>query len=215
MGRQGFVGKIVAYNRIRNTLQTGDLVLFHGLDLESELIEIIEYSIWSHVGMVVRMPCLNYPLLWESTPRHFLTDPLLGRPKAGPRLVSLDERLTMAIDKHLYDRFMVRPLRINRSAKMLRTLSAFIAEVHRMDFPGNWHMLKDFLEGRLLKTRPDTRCSFYCAELIAETYMRLGLLRESPPSNAYLPKDFAPGGKLTLQKGATLEAGIYLRLQGG
>jgi len=214
MKRRGVAGKSVAYNRIRRNLQTGDLILFHGLDLESEIIEIFELSLWSHVGMVVRMPCLNYPLLWESTPRHFLTDPLLDRPKAGPRLVSLDERLTMAIDKHLYDRFMVRSLRIHRSAQMLRTLSAFIAEVHLMDFPGNWHMLKDFLEGRLLKARPDTRCSFYCAELIAETYMRLGLMRKSPPSNAYLPKDFAPGGNLTLQKGATLEAGIYLRLQG-
>jgi hypothetical protein len=214
MTRFELSGQAIPYLRIRERLQTGDLVLFHGLDLESEIIEIFEHSLWSHVGMVVRMPCLDYPLLWESTPLHFLTDPLLHRPKSGPRLVCLDDRLALSLDKGLYDRFMVRPLLIKRSTAMLRALNAFIAEVHRLTFPGNWEMIREFLEGRLLKTPPGTRRSFYCAELVAETYMRMGLLSKTPPSNAYLPKNFAPQGQLALQVGAKLGPGVLISYRG-
>lgn len=200
----------IAYEHLRPDLQTGDVVLFHGLDLESALIEVVEHSPWSHVGMVVRLSCIDYPLLWESTPLHFLTDPLLHRPKSGPRLVSLDERLRLSIDQRLYNRFIVRHLRVPRSVSMLNALTAFIAEVHRLSFPGNWEMLKDFLEGRLLNSRPETRRSFYCAELVAESYMRMRLLPASPPSNAYLPKDFTPEGRLALQRDASLSPVIAI-----
>ncbi len=214
MARFELSGKATPYRRIRENLQTGDLVLFHGLDLESEIIEIFEHSLWTHVGMVVRMPCLDYPLLWESTPLHFLADSILHRTKSGPRLVCLDDRLALSIDKGLYDRFMVRSLLIERSAAMLRALNAFIAEVHRLAFPGNWEMIREFLEGRLLKTLPGSRRSFYCAELVAESYIRIGLLSETPPSNAYLPKDFAPQGQLALRMGAKLGPGVLISYRG-
>ena len=194
----------VPYEHLRPGLQTGDLVLFHGLDLESALIEFLEHSQWSHVGMVVRLPCLNYPLLWESTPLHFLTDPLLHQAKSGPRLVSLDDRLRLSLDRGLYNRFMVGHLQVSRNPDMLSALTRFIAEVHRLSFPGSWEMLKEFLEGRLLNRQPETRRSFYCAELVAESYMRMGLLPDSPPSNAYLPKDFTAQGHLPLLQGARL-----------
>lgn len=214
MARLVLSGKATPYHRIRGSLQTGDLVLFHGRNLESEIIEIVEHSLWTHVGMVVRMPCLDYPLLWESTPLHFLTDQFLHRPKSELRLVCLDDRLALSIDKGLYDLFMVRSLRVERSVAMLRALNAFIAEVHRLTFPGNWEMIREFLEGRLLKTPPGTRRSFICAELVAESYMRMGLLPETPPSNAYLPRDFALRGQLALQMGGKLGPGIPISLRG-
>ena len=196
--------KITPYENVRSSIQTGDIVLFHGLDLESEIIEFVEHSMWSHVGMVVRMPCLDYPLLWESTPLHYLTDPLLHKTKSGPRLVSLDDRLVVSLNKGFYNRFMVRRLEVKRSKDMLNALSDLISEVHLLTFPTEWVVLKDFLEGRLLKSAPGVRRSFYCSELVAETYMRMGLLPKTPPSNAYLPKDFASQAHLPLQMGAKL-----------
>lgn len=201
----------VSYEQLRPDLQTGDLVLFHGLDFESALIEFLEHSQWSHVGMVVVLPCLNYPLLWESTPLHSLTDPLLHRAKSGPRLVPLDDRLRLSLDRKLYNRFMVRHLHVSRTPDMLDALKGFIAEVHRLSFPGNWEMFKEFLEGRLLNSQPETRRSFYCAELVAESYMRMGLLPDSPPSNAYLPKDFTDQGHLPLLQGARLAPALSIR----
>jgi len=202
----------VPYGNLRPNLQTGDLVLFHGLDLESAFIELLEHSPWSHVGMVIRLSCLDYPLLWESTPLHLLKDPLLLQAKSGPRLVSLDDRLQMALDLGLYNRFMVRQLKVSRSQNMLSALTEFIAEVHRLSYPGNWEMLKDFLEGRLLSGSPETRRSFFCAELVAESYMRMELLPASPPSNAYLPKDFSGQEHLTLLRSASLGPAITIYL---
>jgi hypothetical protein len=210
VNRHETTSQITPYENVRSGMQTGDLVLFHGLDLESEIIEFFEHSIWSHVGMVVRMPCLEYPLLWESTPLHYLTDPLLHKTKSGPRLVSLDDRLVVSLNKGLYNRFMVRRLEVDRSEDMLNALSDFISEVHLMAFPKEWVVLRDFLEGRLLKSGPGVRRSFYCSELVAETYMRMGLLPKTPPSNAYLPKDFASQGHLPLQMGAILGKDILI-----
>jgi len=210
MADQDLSRQSIPYEHLRPGLQTGDLVLFHGLDLESTLIELVEHSPWSHVGMVIRLSCLDYPLLWESTPLHFLTDPLLHRPKSGPRLVSLDERLSLSIARGLYNRFIVRHLRVTRNVSMLSALTTFIAEVHRLTFPGNWEMLREFLEGRLLNSRPETRRSFYCAELVAESYMRMQLLPMSPPPNAYLPKDFTLEGHLALQRDASLSPAIAI-----
>jgi hypothetical protein len=107
---------------------------------------------------------------------------------------------------------MIRSLKVKRHPAMFRALSTFIAEVHLMDFPGNWHMLKEFLEGRLLKISPNTRRSFFCAELIAESYVRMGLLSKATPSNAYLPKDFAPGRPLVLRQNAKLGAGVLINV---
>jgi hypothetical protein len=201
---------ITPYENVRSSIQTGDIVLFHGLDLESEIIEFVELSMWSHVGIVVRMPCIEYPLLWESTPLHYLTDPLLHKTKSGPRLVSLDDRLVVSQNKGLYNRFLVRCLEVKRCKDMLNALSDFISEVHLMTFPKEWVVLRDFLEGRLLKSAPAIRRSFYCSELVAETYIRMGLLPKTPPSNAYLPKDFASRGHLPLQMGAKLGKDILI-----
>jgi hypothetical protein len=206
--------QVTPYENVRNGLKTGDLVLFHGLDLESEFIEFVEHSIWSHVGMVVRMPCLEYPLLWESTPLHYLTDPLLHQRKSGPRVVSLDDRLVVSMSKGLYNRFLVRRLEVNRSKDMFNNLANFISEVHWMTFPAEWVVIRDFLEGRFLQSVPGVRRSFYCSELVAETYMRMGLLPKTPPSNAYMPKDFAPGGHLPLHMGAKLGKDIPIATMG-
>jgi len=59
--------------------------------------------------------------------------------------------------------------------------------------------------------------SLFCSELLAETYIRMGLLPEDPkhPSNEYTPKDFssdAPATALPLQKGAKLSKEIILTI---
>lgn len=43
----------VAYSSIKDQLQTGDVILFHGPSAESVLIEKLDKSPFSHVGIVV------------------------------------------------------------------------------------------------------------------------------------------------------------------
>jgi hypothetical protein len=49
-------------------------------------------------------------------------------------------------------------------------------------------MLEDWLAGQVHVVTTDKR--MYCAELVAATFVRMGLLPSDPPANFYDPKDF-------------------------
>src|SRR5512136_1298815 len=95
------------YGKIRDSLMTGDIVLFHGLGWDSGVVQFLEQSRWTHVGMVVRVPEIEYPLIWESFPFEFVEDVILHERKSGARLVSLDERLAVGVEKKLFNKVAV------------------------------------------------------------------------------------------------------------
>lgn len=193
---------------------TGDIVLFHGLGWENDIIEVVELSQWTHVAMVVREPEIDYPLIWESTPLQFIEDKAIHKKKAGARLVSLDERMDVAIAKRLCDRFAVRRLEVVRTEEMIRELKNFISgKVHHLLYPSYWKMLFEFLRGRLLKEEKAKTDDVFCAELVAETYKHMGLLPHDVPSNSFLPKDFSSKVALTLLNNARLGEEIFLIIE--
>lgn len=61
-------------------------------------------------------------------------------------------------------------------------------------------------EGGLFLNRQDLS-SFFCSELVAATYQRMGLLPPLPPSNEYMPVHFVPGQehRVPLLRGAKLQ----------
>jgi hypothetical protein len=206
--------KTVQYAEIRDTLMTGDIVLFHGLGWENDIIEVVELSQWTHVAMVVRVPEIDYPLIWESTPLQFIEDKAIHKRKAGARLVSLDERMAVAAEKRLCGRFAVRRLEVVRTKEMIEILNNFISgKVHHLPYPGYWKMVVEFIRGRLLKEEKVMTNNVYCAELVAETYKQMGLLSLDVPSNRFLPKDFSSRAELTLLKGAKLSEEIFLAVE--
>lgn len=193
----------VSYRAIRNSLSTFDIVLLKGVGIESDLIKVVELSPWTHVAMVIRIADCDLPLIWESTPLKFIDDVLLHTRKSGARIVSLDDRLRIAIEKKFYDRFAVRKLDVERTPAMFAALQDYIERVHRLSFPTLWELAKDYVKGRFLDEQ--TNCDhIYCAELVAETYMHLGLLATDHPPNRYSPKDFSSEVRLPLLRGARL-----------
>jgi hypothetical protein len=198
---------LVTYGEIRETLLTGDLVLMQGVDVESDIIRALEHSPWSHVAMVIRMGGVDPPLLWESTPLHFLEDVVLHSRKSGARIVSLDERLRSGVTRKLYRAFALRRLKTARSDDMLEGLRQYIENVHLLPFPSDWELARLYIKGRILDEKSQ-HSSLYCAELIAETYMRMGLLAPEHPANWYIPKDFSSDRRLPLLKKARLQKEI-------
>ena len=194
----------VPYREIRDGLATGDLVLYQGTGLEADLIKVMEMSRWTHISMVVRMAGTDGPLVWESTPMHFLEDVMLHKRKSGPRVVSLDDRLRIAVEKGFYGRFAVRKLEAALLPEMTASLWRFMFSlVHWQHFPGDWELFKEFVQVHLLGEEVQIR-EFFCSELVAAAFMEMGLLPTEPPANHYLPKDFAAHGRLRLLKGARL-----------
>lgn len=191
------------YRDVRDIMRTGDLVLLHGLGIESGIIESVKLSHWSHVAMVVRICGVGQPLIWESSPLHFIEDVLLRTRKSGARIVSLDERLRVGIMKKLYSGFALRRLEVERSGDMMDSLRNYIEQVHSLPFPSDWELAKSYVRGRLLDEAA-AYDSIFCAELIAETYMHMGLLPVSHPANRYSPKDFSSEVELPLRRNARL-----------
>lgn len=205
----------IAYNDVKDSLKTGDLVLFHGVETTSRLIELIEWSFWSHVGMVVLpgdigLTC-EEPLFWESTASgDGIVDYLTGKPKeSGPMLVSLRDRIQVDLKQHYDTHFLVKYL--NRSLKQheLEQLRAFIYAAHDRGFPTAENALKYYVEGRTLnKPSPDTEV--FCSELTAETFVKMGFLSAEYVPNGYCPDDFNKGDNLPSLQPFFFNAGARL-----
>jgi hypothetical protein len=67
-------------------------------------------------------------------------------------------------------------------------------------------MLRANFDGPFSAVREENLSSFFCSELVAEAYRRMGLLPEHPPANEYTPRDFSSERltPLPLLLGATL-----------
>lgn len=193
----------VAFDKLAPDMQTGDLVLFNGQYSGSKFIELLEGSEWSHVGMVVRLPNHEEPLLFESTSLTNLTDVMFQDKKPGPKLVVLKERLEHYGDelkKFENANFAYRKLTLERTPEMMQILNELMVKLHGIPDPGFWEMIWDVIKGRIFHIKVDLD-KYFCSELVAQTYMSLGLISQEKPVNAYMPVDFSDQGKLKLIKG--------------
>ena len=191
----------IAYEDVKNSLKSGDLVLFHGVETTSKLIELIEWSFWSHVGMVVLPEDIGLtggdPLFWESTSSgDGIVDHLTGKPKEnGPMLVSLGERIRVDVKQHYDTHFFVKYLNRPLNGKELQQLKDFIYRAHDRGFPTAANALKYYVEGRSFNiASPET--DVFCSELTAETFMSMGFLSKEYVPNGYCPDDFNKGDNL-------------------
>jgi len=201
------------FSELKAQMRTGDLVLFSGRYEESELIEKLEHSPWSHVGMTVRLPDVVPVLFWESTTLTNLADELFHDHKEGPKLVNLFERMKQygrELKPYVPAKFAYRKLDVVRTAGMLDPLMEMFVKDHGLPNPSEWKMIFEVVEGRLLniQSRLD---NYFCSELIAEGYVKMALLPADHAVNAYMPRDFSSEGNLPLQKGR-LEPEVLIEL---
>ncbi|MDG5788366.1 hypothetical protein QA612_12830 [Evansella sp. AB-P1] len=201
------------YYEIKEQLKTGDIILFSGQYKISKLVEKLEHSDWSHVGMVVRPDPKGEIYFFESTALTNLEDELFHDNKTGPKLVKLYDRLkTYGEDLTPY----VPPLYAVRSIVLTDTsidetiLYNYINKVHGIPNPNQWEMIWEVLEGRFLHIS-SKKSDYTCSKLVAELYEKLGLFKPKLPLNGYMPKDFSSNSGLKLE-GAYLEEEVVIQL---
>jgi hypothetical protein len=198
----------VRYNEIEPQLQTGDILLAHGVARGSLRIEEIEHCPWSHTAMVVRVPGYDEVLLWESTSLDNLEDSWFHVKKSGPQLVKLRDRLTTDVSSDYDSMFAIRLLQADRTPEMFDQLDRFIAQVHDAVFPGKLRMYWEIIEGKL--GIASSYSDFFCSKLVAATYFQLGLLPATKAPNSYEPKDFTSQHSLPLLRNARLSDEFYI-----
>jgi hypothetical protein len=206
----------VNYSRIADDLKTFDIILMHGLLMSSRLIELAEFSKWSHVGMVIRSEDIGLSdkkhstvLLWEATDYVNLKDVILNIKKTGPMLVNLGERIKANYETRTDVLTAVRYLNTDRTPKMYDDLLNVIAKVHHAHLPTASKLVKKLFKGRILH-RKGKHDNFFCSELITYTLGSIGLLPEELASNRFEPKDYSSKGYLPLLKRSTLSDEVYV-----
>lgn len=195
------------YDELKDSMNTGDLVLFEGEYPISKTIEKLERCPYSHIGMIIRMEGFDAPLFFESTTLTNLEDLITDNPNktlAGPKIVNLYERLKHYgedVKPYVPPKFAYRALKTER-AGMIDVLLDLHKQYYGIADPKETKMIWEVMLGRWFRIS-SKKDNFFCSEWIVLAYQALGLVNTKYPYNAYMPKDFTSEGKfLKLQKGS-------------
>ena len=186
------------------TAQTGDVWLFRGPSRADRAIRVFTNSPVNHVAMVVALDDLP-PLLWHTELGQSIESVWSGDRHRGAQLNRLDEALQVWTSKYR-QRAFVRALDGVITRDMEDALLRVVAEYEGRPFPRTRHLVGKWLSGRL--RREASEQAVYCAELLAITYARMGLLDPRTPANWFDPGRFWSGDRLELIGGASLGAEI-------
>lgn len=193
----------IRYEDLEPRLRTGDIVLFHGASRRSRIIEAATESEFSHIGMIVRAGRDNPPLLWQTDPRAVAEDVVDDGQHGGAQLNDLTAALTVMTSPAYGDTPYIRQLVVEHTSELDEQALQAIAAVDRTPFPALAKLIREWLLGHLHIATSIQRMD--CAETVALTYQRMGLLAPDPPPNSYNPRDFSEQHmNLRLLRGATL-----------
>lgn len=193
------------YDEIKDKLQTGDVILFEGEYRISKLIEAVTGCDYSHCGVVLRLEGYDSPLLWEATTLSNLNDVITGDTLEGPKIVDLKARLEQygkEVVPYVKPSFAWHSVVYDRPKDIADTILDLHKKYHGNKEASDVQMTWDVFLGRYLNHEVK-KDSFFCSELVAITYMALGLISDKHPYNAYVPKDFTDKNNyLKLLKGS-------------
>ena len=200
--------RAIRYSLARHKIRTGDLILFKGEGLLSRLIMTFTGP-RSHIGIVVRSESPDMVLLLESTTLSKAKDVELGSVVRGVQLVNLSERLR-SYDGELY----WRPIAPEFQNGLVETLMEFRREFAGV--PYEEHKL-DLVKTLVTQVQGvEDLSSFFCSELVAEAYQRLGFLPETDqggrPSDKYTPIDFSSVAERPIRLIGQYDLGEEVRL---
>jgi hypothetical protein len=179
---------------------TGDVWLFRGRTAADTAIRVLTNAPVNHVAMVVALDDLP-PLLWHTELGQSLESVWTGDRHRGAQLNVLTDAVQVWTGKYR-QRAWVRHFDGEITRAMEDALLRVIAEFEGRPFPRTRHLVGKWLAGRV--RREASEQAVYCAELLAITYTRMGLLDPRTPANWFDPGRFWSGDRLQLLGGASL-----------
>lgn len=189
--------------------RTGDLWLFQGYTAADRTIRLTTNSPVNHVGMAIAPDDLP-PLMWHAELGRSLPDVWSGEHCRGAQLhVLTDAVITWA---HRYgQRAWLRPLEPPVTREMEDAALRTVGRLDGTPFPALASLAGRWVKGRTGRSgrhRREALESAYCAEIVATTYVAMGLLPRERSVNWYDPGRFWSGDGLKLLQGAHLGAEI-------
>lgn len=177
------------------TASTGDIWLFRGRSIPDVAIRAVTNSPVNHVGMVVALDDLP-PLLWHAELGRSLPDVWTGERQRGVQLHRLTEAVTTWNERY-GQRAWVRQLEGAVERHHEDRLMEAIDRYDGRPFPSALGLGRRWLIGRFRHGSSSLE-TVYCAELVAVTYQRMGLLPSRRPPSWYDPGRFWSGDRVEL-----------------
>lgn len=160
------------FSEVLETARTGDVWLFRGPSGADRAIRLFTNAPVNHVAMVVSLDDLP-PLLWHTELGQSIESVWSGDRHRGAQLNRLEEALDVWTSKYKQRAFL-RQFDGEITRDMEDALLRVIAEYEGRPFPRTRRLVGKWLSGRL--RREASEQAVYCAELLAITYTRMGLL---------------------------------------
>lgn len=203
------MSKKLKYEDVVKNINTGDLILFAGKDIDSKIIKKFIKTKWCHIGVAIKIPDWDIILLWEYSPTATLSDSLHGIKRRGVQIVPLERRL------HEYNgEFSIRHLKevdIEDEPLLKKTFVNYKKEVHHRyrdhGMVNGWKFRIEFaidaIKSIFMKKSTNKK-AINCAHMVAELYQRMGLLDKPPKGKnswEFTPKDFTDEANIFLRRG--------------
>src|SRR6056297_820296 len=192
--------------RLRDALgeaRTGDVWLFRGRSVADRAIRLFTNSPVNHVGVVLAIDDLP-PLIWHAELGASMPNVWTGERERGAQLHHLDRAVSVWTNRYGQQPWF-RPISVEATPDMENAALTVVSEFSGRGFPRPSSLARHWLAGRV--RRKVSMTDIYCAELVALTYERMGLLGSDRPPNWYDPGRFWSGDRLRLA-GAELGAEV-------
>jgi hypothetical protein len=190
--------------RLFESSSSGDVLLYHGHHPLHLRQQEVTGCPWSQVGLVLCLSANTQRHVFESTKLSVCQDVRKGIIIRGVQIVRLQDRVD-SFEGEVAVRRLLPPL----STRQIFRLHAFAEEVHGWPFnDSKWVAARAFCR----RNSPSDCSSFFCSELVATAFQRIGLLPAPPEglsANNYIPADFSsiyPGAHLPLRPEFRLDA---------
>lgn len=185
--------------------RSGDVWLFRGRSVADRAIRLFTNAPVNHVGVVLAIDDLP-PLIWHAELGASMPNVWTGDRVRGAQLHHLERAVSVWTHRYGQDPWF-RQIDIDATTEMENAALAVVAEYSGRSFPSPASLAKHWLTGRV--RRQVSLTDIYCAELVAVTYERMGLLGDERPPNWYDPGRFWSGDRLDLL-GASLGPEIHV-----
>lgn len=184
----------ITFDEAATSTATGDVWLFRGKTPADRAIRLFTNSPVNHVSMVLALDGLP-PLLWHAELSARIPDVWTGKKQRGAQLHQLLH--AASVWKHRYgQRAWIRQIDVQLTPAIEDRALAVVEEFTGRPFPGTTSLAKRWVKGRVNRSVP--LADLFCAELVAITYERMGLLESTRPANWYDPGRFWSGDRLPL-----------------
>jgi hypothetical protein len=158
-------------------------------------IRTVTNSPVNHVGMVVAIDDLP-PLLWHAELGRSAKDVWTGEFQRGVQLHLLGEAVTTWTERYrqrAWVRHLEGTIERHHEDRLMETIEHFDGR----PFPTTPGLVRQWATGRF-RRRSSSLETIYCAELVATTYQRMGLLPKRRPASWYDPGRFWSGDRIDL-----------------